>query len=181
MKIRSGFVSNSSSSSFICEVCGDTFETYDEGISHFNLVMCDGHDHLFCEAHRINPVINSDGEEDYTMYHDEDESGDGEDRIDAIHCPICQLKEIPENMMLRYALKKLDTWIPGLKKEIQDTFANINEFNDFIRGDGKRYNIELTTHVNVVAPNEELAHRYAREEVKKYPIEMLDVTHCERV
>jgi len=67
MKVRLGFVSNSSSSSFVCEVCGDTFESYDKGIAHFSLVMCEDHDHLFCEAHRINPEQDGDGFNTYKV------------------------------------------------------------------------------------------------------------------
>lgn len=128
MKIRNGFVSNSSSSSYICEVCGETFEAYDQGISDFDLVMCKDQDHLFCRDHAIN--LKEDGL--FTEY-EADVHGDGENRIDSIHCPICQMKTITTDMILRYALKKLDTKILDIKKEMAGKFKNISELDDFIR------------------------------------------------
>jgi hypothetical protein len=172
MKFRSGFVSNSSSSSYICEVCGDTFEAWDEGISHFDLVMCEDHDHLFCEDHRVNP--EPDGT--YTMLQYEDE----DDRISSKHCPLCQLKEVNDFMLLVYALKKLGTNSPDLKREIQDTFENYDELDSFITGFGTKYGIELTAHMTITAANKELAYKQARNEIMKNPV-MLDVTHCEEL
>lgn len=50
MKRRSGWVSNSSSSSFICDVCGDVEAGYDASASDFDMTnfecghtVCDGH------------------------------------------------------------------------------------------------------------------------------------------
>ena len=50
MKIRKGFVSNSSSSSFVCDICGDTEVGYDQGLSDFDMVECvNGHSfHIEC-------------------------------------------------------------------------------------------------------------------------------------
>lgn len=171
MKIRNGFVSNSSSSSFICEVCGDTFETWDEGISSFGLVMCEEHDHLFCEDHRVNP--NPDGK--YSMY----ESKNDDDRIDSIHCPVCQLKVVTRDLLIEYAMHKLKTNQKDLYKEIRNTFATYNEMRAEIEGNGHEYCIELTAHVRTKAGNKDCAYAHARAEVMKDPVIMLDVTHCE--
>lgn len=172
MKLRSGFVSNSSSSSYVCEVCEESFESWDEGISHFDLVMCQDYDHLFCEDHRINP--NDDG--NYTMctYEDDD------DRIDSKHCPICQMKEVTRHMVMIYAFNKLKMNMQELKNEMMDTFANYDEFDSFITGFGNEYWIELTAHVKVKAANEDLARKQARQDVVENPIK-LDVTHCEKM
>ena len=40
MKIRNGFVSNSSSSSFICEVCGQDASGYDMSLSDAEMYEC---------------------------------------------------------------------------------------------------------------------------------------------
>jgi hypothetical protein len=50
MKIRNGFVSNSSSSSFICEVCGQVECGYDISLSDCQMYEC-VHGHIFCEYH----------------------------------------------------------------------------------------------------------------------------------
>ena len=180
MKVRLGFVSNSSSSSFVCEVCGDTFESYDKGIAHFSLVMCEDHDHLFCEAHRINPEQDGDGFNTYRMY-ENDDSGDGEDHIDSIHCPICQLKTITKNMVVNYALHKFGTTYDKMSLEITDSFKTCDELYDEIQGTGPEFAIELTAHARVTAANKELAHKKARQQVVENSIEMLDVTHCEKI
>lgn len=50
MKIRNGFVSNSSSSSFVCDYCGEIFSGYDAGRSDFCLIECIN-GHTICEDH----------------------------------------------------------------------------------------------------------------------------------
>lgn len=50
MKTRNGFVSNSSSSSFICNYCGELFSGYDAGKSDFGLVECIN-GHTICDSH----------------------------------------------------------------------------------------------------------------------------------
>lgn len=50
MKIRKGFVSNSSSSSFICEVCGEVESGYDASASDVGFSFCEN-GHSFCQEH----------------------------------------------------------------------------------------------------------------------------------
>lgn len=40
MKVRNGFVSNSSSSSFVCQVCGEIESGFDSSYSEFGMVQC---------------------------------------------------------------------------------------------------------------------------------------------
>lgn len=53
MKIRNGFVSNSSSSSFICEICNRTEIGWDSNsVTDYDMVRC-VNDHTFCASHLI--------------------------------------------------------------------------------------------------------------------------------
>ncbi len=59
MKIRTGFVSNSSSSSFICQVTNEVYSGYDSSIDDFGLVKCEN-GHLFHEDHLVDFDMFSD-------------------------------------------------------------------------------------------------------------------------
>lgn len=50
MKIRKGFVSNSSSSSFVCDVCGKNASGYDLSLSESAMSWCQA-SHIFCDKH----------------------------------------------------------------------------------------------------------------------------------
>lgn len=53
MKKRNGFVSNSSSSSFTCEVCGETQSGWDMSLSEAEMTECE-HGHTICNEHYSN-------------------------------------------------------------------------------------------------------------------------------
>lgn len=52
MKIRNGFVSNSSSSSFICQVCGQDASGYDMSLDEAGMYTCTK-GHTFCQSHAL--------------------------------------------------------------------------------------------------------------------------------
>jgi len=55
MKTRSGFVSNSSSSSFVCNVCGEESSGWDLSLSESGMSQC-RNGHIFCDDHRLGEV-----------------------------------------------------------------------------------------------------------------------------
>lgn len=57
MKIRQGFVSNSSSSSFMCDVCGLTESGWDAGLEECEMYECE-YGHTFCECHLTKDLEN---------------------------------------------------------------------------------------------------------------------------
>ena len=62
MKIRNGFVSNSSSSSFICDFCGAVESGYNCCLSDFDMSQCE-HGHTFCDNHATSYVTDAEIEE----------------------------------------------------------------------------------------------------------------------
>lgn len=63
MKIRSGFVSNSSSSSFMCLVSGDLFGGMDMGLSEFDASQCENR-HIFYDDY----VVENPNEKGYASW-----------------------------------------------------------------------------------------------------------------
>ena len=58
MKIRNGFVSNSSSSSFICNVCGGIESGYDESLRDLGMQMCE-HEHYYHTSHSLDDFMEA--------------------------------------------------------------------------------------------------------------------------
>lgn len=56
MKIRNGFVSNSSSSSFICDVCGHSTSGWDMSTEEAGMYECIN-GHTFCEDHLVSEIV----------------------------------------------------------------------------------------------------------------------------
>lgn len=87
MKIRNGFVSNSSSSSFICEICNRTEIGWDgNSVTDFDMVRC-VNDHTFCMSH----LINSSEVESMT-------------EVPETSCPICSYEDISYPEIKRFFL-----------------------------------------------------------------------------
>lgn len=101
-KTRKGFVSNSSSSSFICDLSGEAFESYD-GLSECDAVSC-ANDHVF--FYQGYPEVEA-------WVDDEEKNNDEEYgrnyNMPAHLCPICNgsAKEVLVNRM-KAELKRLN-------------------------------------------------------------------------
>jgi hypothetical protein len=96
MKIRTSFVTNSSSSSFICDVCGATESGYDMGLKDANMYEC-VNGHTFCESHLLPAGEPAEDEDD-----DFERCG-----TPAIRCPICQFKAIKVEDAFKFLLKTI--------------------------------------------------------------------------
>ena len=76
MKIRTGFVSNSSTSSFVCDICGREETGMDLSLSDCDMYCCN-FDHTMCEEELLK-VEGVELEDNYN--------------VDSRLCPICNFQ-----------------------------------------------------------------------------------------
>ena len=109
MKIRKGFVSNSSSSSYICEVCGCHEEGMDLDIADAGMYECK-REHIFCQRHELPPdIIN--------------EVGDAW-AVPTDICPICQLHHIRDQDLLMFMVMRMNSTKPNVEVGFRVAFHN---------------------------------------------------------
>jgi hypothetical protein len=129
MKIRTGFVSNSSSSSFICDVSGAVESGWDLSLSEAGMYECKA-GHTFCEDYLLNEA------EFKAKYEDEESEFYDEDIryiVPSEYCPICSLSSISDTDLLNYLLKKSYTNRDEVKKEITEKFKTLKELVDSLK------------------------------------------------
>ena len=167
MKFRKDFVTNSSSSSYVCEICGRTESGFDLGLRDCEMMEC-VNGHIFCcdealeipsKKELIKKILeNKWNERDtysqgnwttkiYTeeelIVMDEDDlfddfcSDDGYYDVPECVCPICQFYEYSEYDLSAYLLKEY-----GISRE--EVFAEVKAFNKRRR---KLYENEYITYV----------------------------------
>ena len=93
MNRRIGFVSNSSSCSFTCDVCGATVEGFDMSLYECDMFQCEN-GHVFCSGHAVNrdkpcieQVFTDDGYR-FTIIPTLDNVSDYSS-VPSYYCPIC--------------------------------------------------------------------------------------------
>jgi hypothetical protein len=118
MKVRTGFVSNSSSTSFTCNVCGtDYVLTDDMELSDIPAVICENNHHL-CAKHLIDASIADIDDCSYAP---------------AQNCPICQFKCISKENIIKYLFQKNNVTMKDVEAEILEKFQSNTEFQDFLK------------------------------------------------
>ena len=95
MKVRKGFVSNSSSTSYTCEICSDTESGWDSGsMEDFGFVECEN-GHIICmDCGEIE-------EEDENMYSEDDGS-----LVKSELCPVCRFEVTSKSDLKVYLYKE---------------------------------------------------------------------------
>ena len=134
MKKRLGFVSNSSSSSFLCDVCEQEGCGYDASPSDFDMAVCEKY-HTFCYDHAIEPekpctVTNYDGS--VSTYENMFEAEEFEGEVPSQYCPICAFEKLSVRDYRKY-LEKTDRGMEAIFKEIRDRFATYEDFHRFLK------------------------------------------------
>jgi len=114
MKIRNGFVSNSSTSSFICCVCGETYTGHEASPKDFDCVECEN-GHIICDGHLKFDNSELTDEQLKEMEY-------GEYSMHVLQCPICQFDEYCDSEMARYLEKTR-----GISRD--EVFAKVKELN----------------------------------------------------
>ncbi len=90
MKVRLDFVTNSSTSSYICEVCGDVQAWFDIDLTDAEMIECEN-EHVVCLSHLGE--VPDDGDFPY--------------EVPAEFCPICTLEHVRDKDMLDFVLTAL--------------------------------------------------------------------------
>lgn len=157
MKVRNGFVSNSSSSSFMCDVCGTTESGWDAGLSDFDMVECGTCGSTMCAGHmeglsdddkRTMLLSNEYFIEQLEGGADKVQSATGDDLsglveefraesdwrygIHELECPVCTLKAISTRSVLGYLMKLYDVTRESLEDEIRSRFTTLGGLRGFI-------------------------------------------------
>ena len=110
MKVRNGFVSNSSSSSFICEICGADVTGFDMCLDEAEMIQCIN-GHTICNEHMLMSFTEEDEGRDDCCYD-----------VPEKYCPICQYQELSYSDARSFLIKKY-----GVLEDV--VFAKIKELN----------------------------------------------------
>ncbi len=155
MKIRQGFVSNSSSSSFVCSACEAVEVGYD-GQYDIDVSQCNNY-HEFCSSHIVEFTLE---DKQRILLLDQDfmndlgsekasfiESGSNELIEDVFNeykdnieyevpesmCPVCTLTSISSNSVLRYLLDQTGQTLKDVEAEIQSKYSSLDEFREGLK------------------------------------------------
>lgn len=126
MKIRMGFVSNSSSSSFVCGVCGETASGMDVCLSDFDMTSCE-RGHYLCN-HHLDEFLNKEEKKEFEDWKEEN----GDDEIPAKFCPICRLQVVEPDDLIKYLLKRAGKTEAEVAMEICEEHGG--DFESFKKG-----------------------------------------------
>jgi len=165
MKVRNGFVSNSSSSSFTCDVCGTTESGMDASPSDFDMDTC-VNGHTFCNDHSTvdrtsltpeqyrdairNEIkkctwldkekIQADIVEMEMVPDDELEDyyndNCGVEGVPEYLCPICNFTSLSRDDGFLYLKKKFSMGDKEILESIKVHFKTYSDFNNFLIGKG---------------------------------------------
>ena len=146
MKYSVAFISNSSSSSYVCDICHNCDSAYDASPSDLGFYECKKSGHIVCQGdhwdyerdNEDQEKMNNNDQKSSQEDEDEDEeqqistdsdheSSDDCDTIDH-NCPLCMCCNITDSDLLRVYEKISGINISGLKQRIYSSFQDSNQF-----------------------------------------------------
>jgi len=153
MKTRNGFVSNSSTSSFICSVCGEEYVGQDASPGDFDCSECPN-GHIICNDHlkdieELPPLTKNGCKHEFDRTKSkfcaecgepatvEDEDEDDDFSLSERNCPVCRFEIYAEDEMASYLERTRDV----TRVEV---FAKVKAINKRRR---KLYDSEYISHV----------------------------------
>lgn len=159
-KKRLGFVSNSSSSSFVCDVCRKKESGYDARLKDFDMSCCEN-GHEFCNGHMVREMsdlsrdellkyakdgfeyMNEDSKsgfiadledaetpDDFMEIFEEMQDEYGESDVPAFICPICGFTHVNDSDLRRYLEKLHGVPSSSALGEIKKTAPGRNYMTD---------------------------------------------------
>lgn len=148
MKIRTGFVSNSSSSSFVCGSCGEAYEGWDGDYGGISEYWCENSHSLCSECFSLDDVPRERLKRFWNSHsHEYEEEArqmieeDIESLFDYIAddmyefpeeiCPLCNLDSISDRDLMYYLEGKVKMNRNQIEQEIRDKFSSSSEIFDF--------------------------------------------------
>jgi len=131
MKIRTGFVSNSSSSSFTCDVCDHTVSGMDMCLSEAYMYEC-VNGHVMCDDHVDEHVKQQGIEVDFNE--DSERDGDFRYELPKKYCPLCAMTYITDSDVVKYMYKVTglthDKIVKALQERFDGDFVNLRKYLD---------------------------------------------------
>jgi hypothetical protein len=131
MKKKIGFISNSSSSSYVCNVCGDIREGYDE--KEVGMIECH-HGHFFCDTEKIKRVKRSLCD---VSKNQDDDKYEIKRKDNCKICPICQMRTFGDDLLFKALLKFTNFTKAETTKCIKDRFTSYQDFMKWIESDDR--------------------------------------------
>lgn len=156
MKIRNGFVSNSSSSSFTCHICKRDERGFGLELEDVGMNTCE-RGHTFCDSHRTSEVdrknidnirgsilvsrwVDEDDKEIVKSMDDVEVKEFFEEKYDDIFrwcspsvlCPACDFGEISTEDALIYFLSKNNLTMKSFADKMREEFTCYDEFLKYI-------------------------------------------------
>ena len=147
MKIRQGFVSNSSSSSFICNVCKEIYEGWDGEYDIRDYECLNGHCFCECCEDKLNEkldyyVENFNEAAELLKINLDDCDGKEKDEIireymlpdrSDVHpliCPICNFTYISDRLIETYLIEKYNLNKDDIINEIREKYKDLKEWSN---------------------------------------------------